>query len=603
MRRARRHRGRPGAGGPTLASPDNPVTWPVPADAGRIADGLAPEQGATLRVYNWSEYIYKKVVQDFEKKYKKYDVKVQVSTYGNMDEAVAKLRAGQVAFDVLFPTYDYLGKLVQGTSCAPSTTPTSPTSSRSGRPSRTPGTTRAGTTVPYTIYSTGIAWRVDKVTDDIAKLPNPYEALWDERYRGKVGILDDYREAIGMTLLKNGITDLNTGNQDHLNLARDQLVDLAQTVRPRVNTNDYIDLPEGKTWITQAWSGDMVNAQYYMPKGQSAEVMRYWFPEDGKGPVNSDLIVLLRSGKNPVLGHLFMDHLLDYDVAVENMSWNGYQPPQNKLNPTELVSQELLPKNLETATVLPAYFESGYRYLELPGEVDDRWHAVWQEFKAGRSRWRPRRPRRRPQSPARPSRSCRTGGVRVAPPPVPASGVPAGSGVLRRPGDGLAGRAVPAAVLRGPVDRLRPVDPLFRTPVPVWNPVQWNPFQFELLYDRIFGPARSSARRSCAPSCTWPRPALCLLLAYPVAYYVTRYAGRRKGLLLVALLAPFWISYMMRMLAWVNLLESDGMVNACWSPSGCWPSRSPGWPASRSPSPSGWSTATSPTWSWPCSPG
>ena len=55
--------------------------------------------------------------------------------------------------------------------------------------------------------------------------------------------------------------------------------------------------------------------------------------------------------------------------------------------------------------------------------------------------------------------------------------------------------------------------------------------------------------------------ALCLLVAYPVAYYVTRYAGRRKGLLLVALLAPFWVSYMMRMLAWVNLLESDGMVN------------------------------------------
>jgi spermidine/putrescine transport system substrate-binding protein len=94
----------PGTGGLQLASPDNPVTWPVPADAGRIADGLAPEQGATLRVYNWTEYIYKKVVQDFEKRYKKYDVKVQVSTYGNMEEAVAKLRGGQVAFDVLFPT-------------------------------------------------------------------------------------------------------------------------------------------------------------------------------------------------------------------------------------------------------------------------------------------------------------------------------------------------------------------------------------------------------------------------------------------------------------------------------------------------------------------
>jgi spermidine/putrescine transport system substrate-binding protein len=93
--------------------------------------------------------------------------------------------------------------------------------------------------------------------------------------------------------------------------------------------------------------------------------------------------VLLRTGKNPVLGHQFLNHLLDYDVAVANMSWNGYQPPQNKLNPAELVSQELLPANLKPATVLPAYFGTGFRYLELPGEVDDRWHAVGQEFKAG----------------------------------------------------------------------------------------------------------------------------------------------------------------------------------------------------------------------------
>ena len=106
------------------------------------------------------------------------------------------------------------------------------------------------------------------------------------------------------------------------------------------------------------------------------------------------------------------------------------------------------------------------------------------------------------------------------------------------------------------------VDPLFRTPVPVWNPVQWNPFQFQLLAERVFGRGgflgpsflRTFAFVAAAS-------AICLLLAYPVAYYVTRHAGRRKGLLLVLLLAPFWVSYMMRMLAWVNLLESDGLVN------------------------------------------
>jgi spermidine/putrescine transport system permease protein len=51
---------------------------------------------------------------------------------------------------------------------------------------------------------------------------------------------------------------------------------------------------------------------------------------------------------------------------------------------------------------------------------------------------------------------------------------------------------------------------------------------------------------------------LCLLIAYPspTTPRVRRAAGR--GLLLAALIAPFWISYMMRMLAWVNLLQTDG---------------------------------------------
>src|SRR5206468_3452854 len=51
------------------------------------------------------------------------------------------------------------------------------------------------------------------------------------------------------------------------------------------------------------------------------------------------------------------------------------------------------------------------------------------------------------------------------------------------------------------------------------------------------------------------------LIGYPVAYYIARYAGRRKALLLALLIAPFWISYLMRMLAWVNLLQDDGLVN------------------------------------------
>jgi spermidine/putrescine transport system permease protein len=52
-----------------------------------------------------------------------------------------------------------------------------------------------------------------------------------------------------------------------------------------------------------------------------------------------------------------------------------------------------------------------------------------------------------------------------------------------------------------------------------------------------------------------------LLLGYTVAYYVARYGGKRKALLLILLISPFWISYLMRIFAWQSLLALDGWVN------------------------------------------
>jgi ABC-type spermidine/putrescine transport system permease subunit I len=110
------------------------------------------------------------------------------------------------------------------------------------------------------------------------------------------------------------------------------------------------------------------------------------------------------------------------------------------------------------------------------------------------------------------------------------------------------------------------VNPIFRTAQPVWNPLEWDPTQFNYVashivgVDDIFGPAilRTFAYVALASS-------LALLIAFPVAYYTARLAGRAKGILLTLLIAPFWISYMMRMLAWVNLLQTHGLINRALS--------------------------------------
>ena len=54
---------------------------------------------------------------------------------------------------------------------------------------------------------------------------------------------------------------------------------------------------------------------------------------------------------------------------------------------------------------------------------------------------------------------------------------------------------------------------------------------------------------------------LCLVIGYPFAYFLARKAGRWRGLFLALFFAPFWISYMLRMLAWISLLQDDGYVN------------------------------------------
>jgi len=54
---------------------------------------------------------------------------------------------------------------------------------------------------------------------------------------------------------------------------------------------------------------------------------------------------------------------------------------------------------------------------------------------------------------------------------------------------------------------------------------------------------------------------LTLLLGYPVAYYLSFYAGKRKNLLYQLVIIPLWVSYLVRAYAWKTILGSDGVLN------------------------------------------
>ena len=103
-------------------------------------------------------------------------------------------------------------------------------------------------------------------------------------------------------------------------------------------------------------------------------------------------------------------------------------------------------------------------------------------------------------------------------------------------------------------------DPIFNRPVPEWNPIYWNPASFNRVIGDLFGGQLGTiAVRTVVYVAT--ASLLCLLIGYPVAYFVSRRSGRWRGLWLLAILTPFWINYLMRMMAWINLLSPGAQVD------------------------------------------
>jgi spermidine/putrescine transport system substrate-binding protein len=366
-----------------IAAPNRPVTWGIASDNKPIVDGLRPEEGGELHLYSYANYVSRDAIDSFRDK---YGVKVRISTFNNTDDALTKIQAGKADYDIYTPSYDQIGQMVTEGLLRPLNHSyivniknlwpvfTNPWYDQEWRYS-----------VPYTVYTTGLGWRVDQISTNVATLPNPYAALWDPTLDRETALIDDWHTAMALVLLKLGITDVNTASADDLAKVAEALKELKANTSPAITATPYSDLAAGQISLAQMWSGDIILAQRFLPAGAGADILRYWFPATGKGLVDNDLLVAPRSGKNPVLAHLFINHMLDPEVAKQNFAVTGYQPPQVSLNPDSLVADGLVPGNLKSAIVKPEYFDVGYRILELDAANDAAWHSVWRTFKTGRS--------------------------------------------------------------------------------------------------------------------------------------------------------------------------------------------------------------------------
>ena len=84
----------------------------------------------------------------------------------------------------------------------------------------------------------------------------------------------------------------------------------------------------------------------------------------------------------------------------------------------------------------------------------------------------------------------------------------------------------------------------------------FNPENYQRAFDPLFVPV---LLRSVAYAVG--TVVLCLLLGYPVAYYIARFGGRHKHVLIALVVLPFFVNYLVRTYAWVAILSDEGLLN------------------------------------------
>jgi spermidine/putrescine transport system permease protein len=84
----------------------------------------------------------------------------------------------------------------------------------------------------------------------------------------------------------------------------------------------------------------------------------------------------------------------------------------------------------------------------------------------------------------------------------------------------------------------------------------WYPENYSRAFDPLFLPVLLRSVGYAVATVV-----LCLLLGYPVAYYIAIFGGRRKNILIALVVLPFFVNYLVRTYAWVAILSDEGIVN------------------------------------------
>lgn len=255
------------------------------------------DDGRRLNVYIWTNYITQELLDQFTAQ---TGIKVKFDVYDSNEAVLEKLASGASDYDIVVPT-DYMVRiLIKQGLLVPldqgKLTHLGNITAKFQNPPFDPGNAHS---VPYLWGTTGFAYNKAKVGATL----DSWAAVLDERWKGRILMLDDMRECFSASLRVLGFS-ANSTNATELAAARDLLIKQKPLVKT-YNSSDFAGiLRSGDVWIAHGYNGELARAC------DEDKNLAYVIPKEGC-TVWVDNLCIPRSARHVAAAHAFINYMLE----------------------------------------------------------------------------------------------------------------------------------------------------------------------------------------------------------------------------------------------------------------------------------------------------
>lgn len=270
-----------------------------------------------INFYNYGENIDDETVKEFEQK---YNIKVNIETFDDMEAMYSKIKSGAGKYDVVLVSDALMPRMIDQKLIQEINKDNIPNISQMDEEyldlEIDPGNKYS---VPYMFGTVGLIYNKDVVKEEV----NSWDILWNEKYKDRIFMFDTYRDTIGVALKKLGYS-LNSTNQKEIDEAKELLLEQRKLVKPLYGVdNGTTMIPAGETDINMIWSGEGLNLQDEYPN------LVYVVPEEGAN-FWIDSLCIPKNAKNVEGAEKFINFVSDKKSALRIADEIGYTTPNKE---------------------------------------------------------------------------------------------------------------------------------------------------------------------------------------------------------------------------------------------------------------------------------